>query len=107
MLSTNSSGSDNNNGTFEGMIDMKYRKKPVEIEAFWYDGDLTVCPVWLNEAIYEEIVFFQNDTMYIRTLEGIMKVSKGDFIIQGVSGELYPCKPNIFRATYERVEDGE
>lgn len=83
---------------------MKYRKKPVEIEAFQYDGDLTVSPIWLNDAMEKESVFFRHGIMHIRTLEGIMQVSEGDFIIKGVQGELYPCKPNIFRKTYELVK---
>ena len=58
----------------------RYRKKPVIIEAYQTD---------------EEV--------YIQTLEGVMKASPGDWIIRGVKGELYPCKPDVFEATYEEV----
>lgn len=63
---------------------MKYRKKPVIIEA---------------------IQFEDNPYLKIETLEGIMKASVGDYIIKGVNGEFYPCKPDIFEKTYERVTD--
>ena len=96
----------------------KYRKKPVVVEVFRYDGNLIYsngewyCPDWARDA-------FQNGTMYfdsldceeppvelfIDTLEGKHHVSVGDFIIRGVHGELYPCKPDIFAKTYELVEE--
>lgn len=85
---------------------MKYRKKPVEIEAVQYTGS--------NQ---HEIMAFAGDArvrcvpmsmtlrpaITIDTLEGVMTASEGDFIIRGVKGELYPCKPDIFAATYEAV----
>lgn len=83
---------------------MKFRKKPVVVETFHFDGDLTVCPVWLNEAMENDVVFIRHGVMHIRTLEGIMQVSEGDIIIQGVRGELYSCKPDIFVDTYEKVK---
>lgn len=60
----------------------KYRKKPVVIEAYQ-----------------------TNEVMYIETLEGVLKADIGDYIITGVRGEQYPCKPDIFEATYEEVEE--
>ena len=60
----------------------KYRKKPVVIEAYQTD-----------------------EVMYIETLEGVLKADIGDYIITGVRGEQYPCKPDIFEATYEEVEE--
>ena len=79
---------------------MKYRKKPVEIEAVLWSG--------FN---YDEIcelgdkkVQRSGNNLLIYTLEGMMIASLGDYIIKGVSGELYPCKPDIFNLTYERVE---
>lgn len=82
----------------------KYRKKPVEIEAMLYDGTTTRCEeihAWCG---------FQHDPeagcdsgIYIETLEGRMLASVGDYIIRGVQGEFYPCKPDIFEATYEPV----
>ena len=83
---------------------MKYRKKPVVIEAVQWTG--------LNEdEIYEfthgECQLCANDCrLFIPTLEGSMEASVGDFIIRGVKGEYYPCKPDIFEATYEPVEGG-
>ena len=61
---------------------MKYRKKPVVIEAYQTDKE-----------------------MIIHTLEGDMKTNIGDYIITGINGEQYPCKPDIFEATYDRVEE--
>lgn len=78
---------------------MKYRKKPVIIEAVQWNGDN-----------FEEIMKFVNNNfvhlngeLIIKTLEGNMTASKGDYIIKGVKGEFYPCKPDIFKATYEEV----
>lgn len=58
----------------------KFRKKPVEVEAYQ-----------------------TRETKYIKTLEGVMKASPGDWIITGVNGEQYPCKPDIFEKTYEKA----
>lgn len=79
-----------------------YRKKPVEIEAI----QLT------TENLYECVEFIGNekdytledDNLTIHTLEGNMLVSEHDYIIKGVKDEFYPCKPDIFEITYERVE---
>ena len=80
----------------------KYRKKPVEIEA----RQLTDA-IASNREIAEwcgaESWTFDSTTLHIKTLEGIMKASPGDFIIKGVQGEFYPCKPDIFEQTYELV----
>lgn len=87
-----------------------YRKKPVIIEAFfWTAGaDQTEDPIWICEAIKEGKVWFVNQNtdrveMRIRTLEGVMIGNQGDWIIKGIKGEIYPCKPDIFLATYEAV----
>jgi len=91
----------------------KYRKKPVAIEAIPVDEafdagqhNWDALPQWLAGA-YEagNIVFRGDGSIEIRTLEGVMLGSPGDFIIQGVKGELYPCKPDIFHATYESVDE--
>ncbi len=66
------------------MTTKKYRKKPIVIEAYQTDK-----------------------VMYIKTLEGIMKANIGDYIITGVNGEQYPCKPDIFNKTYEMVSEEE
>ena len=78
----------------------KYRKKPVVIEAVRWQGDN------LSEiqAFYKPDDILVGNQIQITTLEGIMSANIGDFIIKGVKGEFYPCKPDIFEATYEPVE---
>lgn len=91
---------------------MKYIKKPVEIEAFLYDGDMMdsdgiwYVPEWA-EAAYRNGVLFYKDAgeLYVKTLEGELHVSVGDYIIRGVKGELYPCRKDIFCETYARVQE--
>ena len=86
---------------------MKYRKKPVEIEAFCFNGIIVdsegrcAAPGWAVDALENETLFYDEGELYIKTLEGNMKATIGDYIIQGVQGEIYPCKPNIFVQTYE------
>jgi hypothetical protein len=88
---------------------MKFRKKPVVIEAFQLppkcglQGGSEPPPVWLVSAILDGYVEADlgKDHAIIRTLEGDMRCDVGDWIIRGVKGELYPCKPDIFAATYE------
>ena len=85
----------------------KFRKKPVEIEAFRLPRlrNATSFPSWLADAMDADTVhYLPEGSMTIRTLEGVMKGQPGDWIIQGVEGEIYPCKPDIFAATYEAVE---
>lgn len=78
----------------------KYRKKPIIVEAFQWDGkDLML----LNHFITGSLLVDANG-VYVPTPEGDMQVSKGDYIIKGVNGEIYPCKPDIFEKTYERVD---
>jgi hypothetical protein len=89
----------------------KWKKKPVVIEAFKWTGgpDQTEDPMWIIDAIKKGTVRFGNiedgTCLFIDTLEGTLKANVGDFIIPGVKGELYPCKPDIFEATYEAVTD--
>lgn len=86
---------------------MKYRKKPVVIEAFEYMGKdkdiLNNIPVWGKTAYEKGILYFKYNELYVKTLEGNHHASVGDYIIQGVNGELYPCKPDIFEKTYEQL----
>jgi hypothetical protein len=82
---------------------MKYRKRPVVIEAFRYGIDLN--PGWFHDAVTVGTVCIFAASCEIFTLEGIHTARFGDWIIQGVKGELYPCKPDIFAITYERVEE--
>ncbi len=85
---------------------MKYKKKPVVIEAIQWNGTnmAEIAKFTKNSGRYIE---FEDDICRIETLEGIMIASKNDFIIKGVQGEFYPCKPDIFKETYEPVKDGE
>ena len=88
---------------------MKYRKKPVVVEAILF-----------TRNNFDEVVLFTNGTAHtlriekridgkctcvIPTLEGEHIATEGDYIIKGVKGEFYPCKPDIFEATYEMVDD--
>lgn len=84
----------------ENIMIMEWRKKPVVIKAVQYDGDnIDEIKEFAGDSVVE--VF---DGVYsIRTLEGKMMITKGDFIIQGINGEFYPCKPDIFYATYENI----
>jgi len=88
---------------------MKYRKKPVVIEAVqWFKhGDHPAVVELPPDHPIEERAFAANIIAafgWVRTLEGGHVVSPGDWIITGVKGENYPCKPDIFEATYEAVE---
>ena len=93
----------------------RYRKKPVVIEAMQVLDDLrnhVEIRRWAEsttpegEQIPVSITAFDS-TMVIHTLEGDMRASIGDYVIRGVQGEFYPCKSDIFEATYERVDDDE
>jgi len=90
---------------------MKYMKLPVVVEAIKWTADnrQEEDPKWLVDAIERGEVTFKNFgfnsvEMTIYTLEGPITASRGDYIIQGVAGELYPCKPDIFEQTYEQVD---
>ncbi len=81
---------------------MKFRKKPVVIEAVQWRGDNTdEITNFVTEGVY---VFDSANNLYINTLEGQHKANINDWIIKGVKGEFYPCKPDIFEMTYEKVE---
>ena len=89
---------------------LKYRKKPVVIEAMRFYADEPVMVEvarWCGGRIGSEAKASDHtDVAYwidIPTLEGVMKASPGDYIVKGVRGEFYPCKPDIFEDTYERV----
>ena len=102
----------------------KYRKKPVVIEAFQITKerrwDNSEWPTWLNQAWQkgpgegglwidpdEDIIVSRGcaEKLVCGTLEGVHRIDWDDWIIQGVKGELYPCKPDIFEMTYELVKD--
>lgn len=87
---------------------MKYRKKPVVIEAIQFldDADRIIEIQEFMQIDPLRVSYKDKDNPYIpiETLEGTMKASVGDYIIKGVDGEFYPCKPDIFEKTYEKVE---
>ncbi len=82
---------------------MKFRKKPVVIDAIQWDGNLTTIDALgcFSNTVSQDLL---SKTLQIQTLEGEMTAQVGDWIIKGVAGELYPCKPDIFEKTYGRVE---
>lgn len=95
----------------------KYRRLPIILEAFEYDGDLKdsdgnyYVPDWAVKAFETGIMYYGSihyvsppNELFIRTFEGERHVSVGDYIIQGVNGELYSCKPYIFEKIYEKVD---
>lgn len=94
----------------------QYRKKPVVIEAFQMTqnrrNDNSEWPDWLHQAWNKELVEGalsidpddpERQLLVIGTLEGVHRVTWNDWIIRGVKGEIYPCKPDVFEATYEKV----
>lgn len=82
----------------------KYRKKPVVVEAVqWTRGNFREVEA-LNGGMRGMNVD-ENGNMHIHTLEGWMQANPGDYIIRGVKGEIYPCKPDIFTMTYEEVKE--
>lgn len=93
----------------------KYRKKPVVVEAVQYIKGLEVPAIEFlggkelgdcetDVAIYTMNWYDKSVSIKIKTLEGLMEVSDRDYIIKGVNGEFYPCKPDIFEKTYEKVD---
>lgn len=98
----------------------KYRKKPVEVEAVkleatdasihevvnFIEGEVvdTSSSLMLTDRFHDYCDMVKREGMKIKTLEGTMTADIGDYIIKGVQGEFYPCKPDIFKETYEKVE---
>ena len=80
---------------------MKYTKKPVTIEAVQWTGDN-----WqeIQRFVPDAVRVIDMNGLRVKTLEGELNVSKGDYIIKGVKGEFYPCKPDIFQQTYDPAE---
>ena len=90
----------------EKKMKRKYRKKPVVIEAIKLTKDsLEECLEFLSVESAGGIAQIFSQGLNIKTLEGIMHANYGDYIIKGVHGEYYPCKPDIFKETYEEVND--
>lgn len=89
----------------------KYRKKPVEVEAFqfyidnipdWFMDKVTTNEITLHYCNYRGYPI-EDAYCLINTLEGVMRANGGDYIINGINGEIYPCKQDIFEKTYEEV----
>ena len=91
---------------------MKYRKKPIIIDAFRWTGDYdqTEDPLWLANLLREGQARIEKDlktlspVLQILTLEGVMTARVGDYIIKGIKGEVYPCRSDIFEESYEPME---
>lgn len=91
---------------------MKARKKPVVVEVMKYSRVSPrihrLCREFVGDSWIEDVPRFSpmfESVSGIKTLEGVMEVSNGDYIIKGVNGEFYPCKPDIFHKTYDIIED--
>lgn len=84
---------------------MKYRKKPVVIEAVRYMIDNSLPDWFMDRVSNNTIVIHEDGTCHIKTLEGTMKSEYGDYIILGVNDEVYPCKPDIFEKTTKNLDD--
>lgn len=89
---------------------MKYRKKPIEVEAFQWNGNMNELLKWANStqllstySFKQKTGFFGYNVLEIKTNKGKMTAALGDIIIKGIRGEFYPVKPDIFRDTYERI----
>ncbi len=77
----------------------QFRKKPVVIEAMQYDGNAAEIMIWARKS--DVVINGGFGKLEIPTLEGVVIASHKDWVIRGVAGEFYPCKPDIFAATYE------
>lgn len=93
---------------------MKYRKRPVVIEAWQFETNndtdsknMNEIVLWINQGqtAFARHAWHNGTDIFIQTLEGTMTAVVGDWIIRGVQGEYYPCKPDIFEMTYEKVEE--
>lgn len=90
---------------------MKYRKKPIVVEAFKLNERGLIEEHWFWDAVQNGTITPHNFKTFspgpawceIKTLEGTMIAQAGDYIIRGVNGEIYPCKANIFEKTYEVI----
>lgn len=86
---------------------MKYRKKPIVIEALQWLGDWQEMKDWAkncSDGNGTDLIFMFDQTLKVQTLEGEMKVPIGNFVVCGVEGEFYSCDPEIFKKSNEPVE---
>lgn len=87
---------------------MKYRKKPVVIEAIQWTGNIEEVKEFMGmePALDDPDIFYEEGSIcsiMIKTLKGVIECRPYDYIIKGINGEFYPCKPDIFEKTYEKV----
>lgn len=84
----------------------KFVKKPVVIEAVQYNGiNITEVESFVGAKLPTVWLSVEDTQLVIPTLEGDMKVSKGDYVIKGIKGEFYPCKPDIFKQSYNMIKE--
>lgn len=87
---------------------MKYRKKPVVVEAVQFtdtEESISKLSELGLEPVQIDYADAGNPILKIKTLEGLMIAAEGDYIIKGIQGEFYPCKPDVFAETYEKTEE--
>lgn len=89
----------------------KFRKRPLEVEAARVDHlvldarhNWAHLPQWIRDAYERADIIFLNDRINVRTSEGVMEAPAEWWIVQGVKGELYPCRPDVFAASFDPVE---
>jgi hypothetical protein len=85
----------------------RYRKKPIVVEAVQFKDDaasLNKLSEFMNDDLVVDYKDPQNPVVKIKTLEGVLTAQVGDYIIKGINGEFYPCKPDIFEKTYEPID---
>lgn len=90
---------------------MKFKKKPVEIEAVRVSDLLKAAasnwkelPTWVRTSYEQGDIVFGSGRIFIHTSEGEVQAEIGDWVIRGVRGEIYPCKPDVFSMTYEEIQ---
>jgi len=93
---------------------MKFRKNPIVVEVEkvsdilnWAEKSWDNLPDWIINHYNKGHIVFANNWIAIKTDEGPMNADYNDYIICGIMGEIYPCKPNIFKLTYEKIDDTE
>lgn len=89
----------------------RFRKKQVEVEALRYTGDnadeIARWAGWMTVHVPDDAYRIGDKAIIVRTLNGEVRVFPGEWVIKGAEGEFYPCKPDIFDATYEPVEESD
>ena len=82
---------------------MKFREKPATVEAVKFQAG-AIMPAWFTDRVKKNIIVVKNDgTCELNTSDGVLTSNKGDYIILDIDGKVYPCRPEIFERSYERV----